>query len=362
MGRGNLSSGGCCELGGAHVAGAEADVDAGKAAVQLFNASPAAFIENKGQIDDPSVRYAFYGNGANIFHTTSGPVFQVFQRTKSSSSSSSSNPSPRPPTDYRKRTRAGNSLGASLSLPLPEDAHRPCGRDADRTIHSHAFSAIFLGAKKVMPTGADLNKAKVNYYIGKKASNWHTNIPTYATVVYPGLYNGIDLYTYGRRTHLKYEFHVAAGATYKRIVIKYSGIDGLSVDARGALQVITPLGELIDDAPYIYQVINGRKVEVAGRYRLIDGSSYTFEITGAVDPTRELVIDPNIVWSRFLGGSGDDWGMGIAADANGNALITGYTKSSDFPTSGGFDTSLAGRDDVFVAKVSPDGQLIWRTI
>ena len=211
-----------------------------------------------------------------------------------------------------------------------------------------------------MPTGADLNRAKVNYYIGKNANNWRTNVATYATVVYPGLYDGIDLYTYGRRTHLKYEFHVAPGADYNQIMMRYEGIDGLSIDANGALHIQTPLGELVDEAPYIYQVINGRKKEVAGRYRVMDQSSYNFQITGKVDAARELIIDPYLAWGSFLGGSSLDRAYGIAADADGNAFITGYTESSDFPTPGGFDTTCDGRE-VFIAKVSVSGELQWAT-
>ena len=46
-------------------------------AVQLLPALPTAFVENKGQIADPSARYVLSGSGANVFHTTGGPVFQI---------------------------------------------------------------------------------------------------------------------------------------------------------------------------------------------------------------------------------------------------------------------------------------------
>ena len=62
-----------------------------------------------------------------------------------------------------------------------------------------------------------------------------------------------------------------------------------------------------------------------------------------------------LVYAGFLGGSDWDWGLGIAVDAAGNAYVTGETSSSNFPAVVGPDTSYNGGDDVFVAKVNPEG-------
>jgi len=62
-----------------------------------------------------------------------------------------------------------------------------------------------------------------------------------------------------------------------------------------------------------------------------------------------------LVYAGFLGGSGSDVGRGIAVDASGNAYVTGYTYSSDFPAVVGPDLSHNGNGDAFVAKVNPSG-------
>jgi len=63
-----------------------------------------------------------------------------------------------------------------------------------------------------------------------------------------------------------------------------------------------------------------------------------------------------VVYSTYLGGSGGDGGVGIAVDTMSNAYVAGYASSSTFPTTpGAFQTSLAGSESAFVAKLNPTG-------
>src|SRR5262249_11676713 len=63
-----------------------------------------------------------------------------------------------------------------------------------------------------------------------------------------------------------------------------------------------------------------------------------------------------LVYSTYLGGSGNDTGSGIAVDAAGDAFLTGSTSSSDFPTTtGAFQTALSGTDNAFVAELQAGG-------
>jgi hypothetical protein len=83
-------------------------------------------------------------------------------------------------------------------------------------------------------------------------------------------------------------------------------------------------------------------------------------------------INPNLsgsaslVYGSYLGGGGTDAGTGVAVDASGNAYVTGYTNSSNFPTTtGAFQTTLGGGYDAFVAKFNPalsgSGSLVYST-
>jgi len=70
----------------------------------------------------------------------------------------------------------------------------------------------------------------------------------------------------------------------------------------------------------------------------------------------------NLEFSTYLGGGNDDQLRDIATDGQGYIYITGGTESADFPTTrGACDTTHNGWYDVFVAKLSPAGDLIWST-
>jgi hypothetical protein len=78
----------------------------------------------------------------------------------------------------------------------------------------------------------------------------------------------------------------------------------------------------------------------------------------AYDPSRPLVIDPALSYSTYLGGSASERGQAIAVDAGGNAYIVGSTDSVDFPTTNAFQTGLAGTVNAFVTKIAADGSAL----
>ena len=123
----------------------------------------------------------------------------------------------------------------------------------------------------------------------------------------------------------------------------------------------TPTGTLRQRKPVIYQEVSGRRGEVSGGYVIKDGQRVGFHVA-AYDTNRPLVIDPVLVYSTYLGGSGDDRGQGIAVDAAGNAYVTGFTVSTDFPTTlGAFQTTFGGAVDgvdAFVTKLNPTGSAL----
>ena len=98
-------------------------------------------------------------------------------------------------------------------------------------------------------------------------------------------------------------------------------------------------------------------------------TSVDFPVASAVQSTYAggnsdafvLKLDPTgtqIVYSTYIGGSGPDEGHSIAVDGGGNAYITGFTGSNNFPIVNGFQKTRAGLLDAFVLKLNKTGNVI----
>jgi len=113
--------------------------------------------------------------------------------------------------------------------------------------------------------GIDRCATSFNFLVGAQDQH-RSNVPGYQKVSYSGLYQGIDLLTWGQRDGMKYEFHVAPGADWRDIRVTYGGTGGLGLGADGSLHIATPLGDLVEQAPILYQLVDGNRVAVAGRF------------------------------------------------------------------------------------------------
>jgi len=87
---------------------------------------------------------------------------------------------------------------------------------------------------------------------------------------------------------------------------------------------------------------------------------YQGTIAGQIDAfiTKVSSLGSTLSYSTYLGGSDYDYGRGIALDGSGNAYVTGYTLSSDFPTKNPYQGTFGGEDDAFITKLFPSGSTV----
>ncbi|MBA3441432.1 MAG: SBBP repeat-containing protein [Pyrinomonadaceae bacterium] len=205
--------------------------------------------------------------------------------------------------------------------------------------------------------GEDELPGKSNYFVGNDPEQWRTGIPTYAKVKYQAVYPGVDMIYYGNQRQLEYDFVVAPGADPQAIKLEFTGADKLAVDGAGDL-VVEATGENLQmHKPVIYQEVAGVQLEIAGGYVLKGQQQVSFEV-GAYDAARPLVIDPVFTYSTYLGGSSFEFDPRIAVDTAGNAYVTGSTQSTDFPTVNPLQPTISRFSDAFIAKLNADGSAL----
>jgi uncharacterized protein (TIGR03437 family) len=95
--------------------------------------------------------------------------------------------------------------------------------------------------------------------------------------------------------------------------------------------------------------------------------TYQTKFGGTCDAfVAKLGSDGKLLWSTYLGGILDDWATGVALDSAGNVLVTGYTRSANFPLANPIQSALDNNAtddyDAFVAKLDPNGaKLLYST-
>ena len=210
----------------------------------------------------------------------------------------------------------------------------------------------FNGAYSVCPKGVDQLGYPTNYFLGDKGS--FTGIRSYEKITYDNLWDGIDLIYKMSDAGCKYEFYVEPGACIEDIVVQYSDFDSLQIRC-DSMVVTKGSGELIDDGLMVYQ----DSVEISASFQPITMDTFGYLI-GSYDKTLPLVIDP-LVYSTYVGGSHDDWGLSNDIDLSGNVYVTGRTQSGNFPTLNAYDDTQNDQSDCYVLKISPTGDLIYAT-
>ena len=212
-----------------------------------------------------------------------------------------------------------------------------------------------LAVEGVNPTGA-----RFNFMTGPPAE-WKLNLPSWNAVAYRGIFPGIDLLYTASRDAFKSQFIVAPGADPAAVRLRYDGAS-VHLDRGGALIMPSNEGEFRENAPVLYQEIDGRRIPVEGSFRMERDGTVGF-LVGDYDHARPLVIDPVLTYSTFLGGSS----MGCcylpsAVDGMGNAYVAGWTTSINLPTVNSIHAQQSGGVDAFVAKLGPGGNsLVYST-
>jgi uncharacterized repeat protein (TIGR01451 family) len=238
--------------------------------------------------------------------------------------------------------------GVELFLKPAETLVRQSGSQADVRMQ-------FVGAnREVTLKGIDPLPGHQNYLLGNKPAKWRIDVPTFRRVLYEEIYPGTNLIFYGVNRELEYDFQLAPGADPSAIRIRFDSNVELRITDDGSLVIKANRRELTERKPVIYQEIDGVCHLIDGGYVLISRHEVGFKVAD-YDQTRTLVIDPTLVFSTYVGGSGDDSGSSVTRDGSGNIYVAGSTTSTNFPSVGPAYANNKGLTDMFVTKIDPNG-------
>ena len=288
------------------------------------------------------------------------------------------------------------------------------------TADAAAVTMELVGARANSPIGELELGAKSNFFIGNDPTKWRTDVPNFAQVRASGWAPGVDVVWHGGVDGLEYDLDVAAETDASLIALDVEGASALSVANDGSLEMTTSAGVLVQKPPRVvqdgmelrtrYRVDGARRVGFdiegydRGRAVLIDptlvfstyiggtkddgyltggaiaidssGNAYVTGSTISTDyPTVSAIqgtyggstdtfvtkldaAGDTVVYSTYIGGSSAEYGFGIAVDGNGNAIISGYTSSTNYPLSSAVQTTNAGSGDAFVTKLNASGSAL----
>ena len=269
---------------------------------------------------------------------------------------------------------------------------------------------IVGGRKSASMEGLEVLPGKSNYLVGNDRSKWITDLPQYGKLRVRDVYPGIDVVYRPSDRKLEYDFVVGPGAKPSRIRLRFGGSKALRID-KGDLVLSAGGVEIRHKRPRLYQEFGDGERNVEGAYRLVSRDTVEFAV-GAYDTTRPLVIDPEIVFSTYLIGTGgagtgvymagsgvtmdnagnvysvgdgigvasrdiyvvkfgptgtmlyttsfgsvtaNDYAAGIAVTAGGSVAVIGYTSAPNYPTANPAQATFGGVLDAVVTKLTPGG-------
>jgi gliding motility-associated-like protein len=284
-------------------------------------------------------------------------------------------------------------------------------------LKGHVWNVDFLNANtNATVTSSKSVEGISNYFIGDDPKKWGTNCKSFTAISYKNIYDKIDINYYTSNGTLKYDIIVHPGGDVSKIQLAYNGVDKVATGRNGEVVVHTSIGKFSELSPYTFQSINNQKKVIDCSYKIknsvltfnmgdydktqtlvIDptlifsthsgstednwgftatyGPDETFYGGGYVDGAGFLVsggafqttysgnIDIGIIklsangvnriYATYIGGSNYEQPHSLVCDLQGNLIVAGRTKSSNFPSTSKFGPG--GEFDITLTKLNPAG-------
>jgi hypothetical protein len=178
---------------------------------------------------------------------------------------------------------------------------------------------------------------------------------SFEKIILKNVYANIDWVIYILGDHIKYDFVVKPSGNANLIRFYYSNALSADINPEGGIDIATPFGIITEKKPISYLSKSGK---IASAFKKTQGA-FSFELEDYFGD-EILTIDPDVVWTSYLGGSGFDEVRHSIVDEEGNIFTTGITSAAEGIALGGAQMVYGGGNyDAFIAKYNRDGALLW---
>ncbi|MCX6257203.1 MAG: gliding motility-associated C-terminal domain-containing protein [Bacteroidia bacterium] len=284
----------------------------------LYCQQPFQFIENKNQWDK-NVLFRSDIPGGTVFFRKTGPVFDF------------------------------------IDPAAIDKMHCHCNSKPENIRH-HAIFVTFLNSSDIVNVrGTDIYPNYNNYFLGNNPEKWASKVRIFKNINYSGIYPGIDLNYYNSGKNLKYDIILHPGANIQILEIKLDGADRLKLK-NDELVITTSVNEFEELKPVAYQTIDGKRRDIPCRFEL-EGNILKFRLSGNYDNTKDIIIDPVLVFSTYSGSYADNFGFTATFDLKGFLYSGGLAFGSGYPTTpGAYQVSFTGvQTDMGITKYDTTG-------
>ncbi len=237
------------------------------------------------------------------------------------------------------------------------------GAPAIESVEAARIEMEMVGANTISTIVTENEQTSyTNYHLAHTREKGINGVKSFGKITYKNIYPYIDLILESKGTGMEYSFLVHPGGSVSDIKMRWTGNTN-QINENTPLTYSCSLGEISESAPVAY--LKENKKDIIQVQNLVskeeDDVINSFKVD-SYDKTKDLTIDPYFVWGTYFGGNNDDYGIAVSTNPKGEVIITGYTSSSKgLATSGAYLTKFGGSDDVFLAKLTSKGVLLWST-
>ncbi|MFZ0736657.1 MAG: choice-of-anchor D domain-containing protein [Candidatus Acidiferrales bacterium] len=211
------------------------------------------------------------------------------------------------------------------------------------------------GNRRLVWRGQEQLAAHANYFLGRDPRGWRTDGALFSSVRAREIAPGVDCVAYGGESGLEFDLIVAPQADLHGLHFDFKGAKTVALEGNGDL-VLRQDGMAVRlRNPEIYQLRNGQRIPIDGRYALGAHHRILFRLA-AYDRSQALLIDPaiSVSYTTFLGGTGSDSASSVTVDSTGKAYLSGTASAAGFPEITANSIGPGGSaSDFFVAKLDP---------